>query len=63
MEMSDSFTLQPLYPWGNSLQFPVDRRLGGSWSWSGNVVMMMMIMSVATMVTIVPRANNNNDKN
>jgi len=30
-----SFMPQPLYPWGKSLQYPLDRRLGGPQSWSG----------------------------
>jgi len=31
-----SFTPQLLYPQGNSLLYPLDRRLGGPQSWSGN---------------------------
>jgi hypothetical protein len=30
-----SFTLQPLYPRGKSPQYPLDRRLGGPQTWSG----------------------------
>jgi hypothetical protein len=30
-----SFTPWPLYPWGKSPLYPLDRRLGGPQSWSG----------------------------
>jgi len=30
-----SFTPQPLYPWGKSPWYPLDRRLGGPYSQSG----------------------------
>jgi hypothetical protein len=30
-----SFTTRPLYPWGKSLRYPLDRRLGGPQSRSG----------------------------
>jgi hypothetical protein len=30
----DSFAPQPLYPWGESPQYPLNRRLGGPQSWS-----------------------------
>jgi hypothetical protein len=32
-----SFKSRPLYPLGKSLRYPLDRRLGGPQSWSGDV--------------------------
>jgi hypothetical protein len=34
MEVSGSFMPQPLYPQGNSPQYPLDQRLGGPHGWS-----------------------------
>jgi hypothetical protein len=30
------FMAQPLYSWGKSFWYPLERRLGGSQSWSGH---------------------------
>jgi hypothetical protein len=34
MELSGQFHSWPLYPWGRSPQYPLDRRLGGPHGWS-----------------------------